>query len=155
MMKQFAPISVNVKDRNILIVGGGKSALLKARGISRFTENITVIAPEIVEELKVISLNTIYEAYKEIHLDNFFMVYACTNDTILNEKIRQDCQQRNILCSICDNPDDSTFVSPAIYKNQDITISIGTNGNSPKRAISIRNQIQELIEKGILKIEDQ
>lgn len=154
-MKQFAPISVNLKDHNILIVGGGKAALLKARGINRFTDNITIFAPDILEDFEKFSFQLIREEYDEKFLNNYFMVYACTNDSELNERIRQDCNRKNILNSICDNPNESVFVSPAIYKKEDITIAIGTNGNSPKQAIAIRNQIQQLIEEGILKIEDE
>lgn len=153
-MKQFAPLLINLYDRNVLIVGGGKAALLKTKGISRFTSRITILSPDILDELEKYPFIFCKQEYKEGAVDNFFIVYACTDNTALNQIIGQECERKNILYSICDNPEVSSFVSPAIYKNDEITISIGTNGRSPKQAIYIRNQIQELIEGGILKIDN-
>lgn len=151
-MKQFAPVLVNLYDKNILIVGGGKAALLKAKGISRFTSRITILSPDILSELEKYPFVFCKQKYREGLVDNFFLVYACTNDTALNRKIGQECTTKNILYSVCDNPEESSFVSPAIYRNDEITISVGTNGCSPRLAIYIRNQIQQLIEEGLLKI---
>lgn len=153
-MKQFAPLLINLYDRNVLIVGGGKAALLKIKGISRFTSRITILSSDILDELKKYPFIFCNQEYKEGAVDNFFIVYACTDNTVLNQMIGQECERKNILYSICDNPEISSFVSPAIYKNEGITISVGTNGHSPKQAIYIRNQIQELIEEGILKIDN-
>ena len=151
--KNFIPLLINLKDKRVLIVGGGNAALLKAKGLYRFTSTITILAPEIKEELLEYPFNFITRSYQPDLLEEFNMVYCCTNDYDLNQKIAADCKKTNKLCSICDNPNNSIFVSPAIYKEENITISIGTNGNSPKQAIYIRNQIKALIEQGILKTE--
>lgn len=153
-MKQFAPLLINLHDRNILIVGGGKAALLKAKGISRFTSKVTILAPYILDELLGYPFRFIRKEYEETDIDNFFMVYACTDSKELNEQIGLECERKNILYSICDNPSTSSFATPAIYKKNNITISVGTNGNSPTLAIFIRNQIQQLIENNILRIEE-
>lgn len=152
-MKQFAPLLINTTNRKILIVGGGKAALLKAKGIFRFTSQITILAPQILSELEKYPFTFIYQGYKDDAADDFFMVYACTDNAELNSKIASECETKNILYSVCDNPDTSSFVTPAIYKDNNITISIGTNGNSPRQAIYIRNQIQQLIEQGVIKTE--
>lgn len=152
-MKQFTPLLVNLYDKKILIVGGGKAALLKAKGISRFSSQLTILSPDILDELGKHPFTFRREAYKENAVDGFFIVYACTNNTALNQQIGQECKRKHILCSVCDNPQTSSFASPAIYKKGEITISVGTNGSSPQQAIYIRNQIQQLIQEGLLKID--
>lgn len=137
----------------MLIVGGGKAALLKAKGISRFTTEITILAPQIRTELLDYPFDFIEGAYNPTHLEFYDIVYSCTDNYELNQEIALACQNAGKIYSICDNPADSLFVSPAIYKEDDITIAIGTNGSSPKRAIYIRNQIKALIEQGILNLE--
>ncbi|MBK5720645.1 bifunctional precorrin-2 dehydrogenase/sirohydrochlorin ferrochelatase [Dysgonomonas sp. Marseille-P4677] len=153
-MKQFVPFLVNINNKNILIIGGGKAALLKAKGIYRFTSRVTILAPHITNELMEYPFRFIRREYKAGTVDDFFMVYACTDNAEINKEIGIECQRKNILYSVCDNPDMSSFVTPAIYKNDDVTISVGTNGNNPLKAIFIRNQIQQLIENNILKIEN-
>lgn len=152
-MKQFVPLLVNLYERKILIVGGGKAALLKAKGISRFSSQITILSPQILNEFKEYSFVFREQKYQKGMVDGFFMVYACTNNLSLNREIGEECENKNILYSVCDNPASSSFASPAIYKNNEITIGVGTNGSSPKQAIYIRNQIRQLIEEGLLKID--
>lgn len=152
MMKtnNFIPLLINLKGKRILIVGGGKAALLKAKGIFRFTTEVTILAPEIQTELLSFPFSFIKQKYEAHLLESYDIVYCCTDNYQLNQEIASVCKERGKLFSICDNPSDSLFVSPAIYKEEDITIAIGTNGSSPKRAIYIRNQIKSLIEQGIL-----
>lgn len=153
-MKQFAPLLVNLYNRDVLIVGGGKAALLKANGISRFTSRVTVLSPCILEDLLAFPFVFCKREFRVEDVSNFFMVYACTDNADLNNKIAEACELKNILYSVCDNPGISSFVSPAIYKNGDFTISVGTNGSNCKRAIFIRNQIQQLVDEGILNIDN-
>ena len=43
----FLPISVRITDGSLLLVGSGREAAHKATILSRFTDKVTVIAPEI------------------------------------------------------------------------------------------------------------
>lgn len=150
---KFIPLLINLNDKRVLIVGGGKVALLKAKGVCRFTTEITILAPEIRTELLNYSFNFIRERYDPKRLEFYDIVYACTDNYKLNQEIALACKKAGKLYSICDNPSDSLFASPAIYKEENVTIAIGTNGCSPKRAIYIRNQIKALVEQGVLNLE--
>jgi len=46
---KFLPVSLNITDKKILIIGGGKVASHKLAGIKSFSENITVLAPIVHE----------------------------------------------------------------------------------------------------------
>lgn len=153
-MNRFIPISINITNRKILIVGGGNVALLKASGLSRFTDNITILSPLVVDQLREYPFSFISKLYDSNDIDGYFMVYACTNKREINDQIKKDCNKTGILVVVCDNPSESDFVMPAICVTDDITIAVGTNGTSPKKGIKIRNQIQELIKFGTLKIKD-
>lgn len=155
MMNQdnlFLPLLINIKNKKILIVGGGKAALLKAKGICRFTNQIVIVSPDIILELLEFPFIFLKEAYKKDMVNDYFVVYICTDNSELNASIAEECQSKNILYTICDNPKDSLFVSPAIYKEGNITIAVGTNATSPTNAMYIRDQIQDVIRKGIIKI---
>ena len=49
---QFLPISINVTNKKILLIGGGKVATHKGTIMARFVDNVTVIAPEFTPEIK-------------------------------------------------------------------------------------------------------
>lgn len=146
-MSVFIPVSINISNRKILIVGGGNVALLKASGLNRFTDALTILAPQISDKLKQYPFLFNHKTYEPGDIHGYFIVYACTDNRDLNKKIQEDCNNAQILVAVCDNPSASDLVMPAVYTTQELTIAVGTNGTSPKRAIAIRNQIQRLIEE--------
>ena len=48
----FLPVSINIENETILIIGGGRVAAHKLIAIEKFTKKIKIIAPEIADEIK-------------------------------------------------------------------------------------------------------
>jgi len=145
---QFLPISINVTNKKILLIGGGKVATHKGYIMARFVNQVTVIAPEFTDEIKQLPFTFIEKEYVKTDLFGFFLVYVCTGNHELNAQIKVDAEALGILTSVCDAPMLCDFVSPAIHKEGNVTISVGTNGQNAMQSVAIRNQITELIEKG-------
>jgi len=145
---QFLPISINVTNRKILLIGGGKVATHKGSIMARFVNQVTVIAPEFTDDIKQLPFTFIEKEYDKTDLFGFFLVYVCTGNHELNAQIKVDAEALGILTSVCDAPMLCDFVSPAIHKEGNVTISVGTNGQNAMQSVAIRNQITELIEKG-------
>jgi len=149
---QFLPISINVTGKRILLVGGGKVATHKAQIMSRFVQNVTVVAPEISAEIEALGYTLVRKEYEADDLDGFFLVYVCTANEELNRKVKADAESRGILASVCDAPLLCDFVSPAIHKEGHITVSVASNAQNVYQSVDIRNQIKELFENGEIQI---
>ena len=146
-MKKFLPISLDITDKKILVIGGGRIALQKIRILQQFTSLITVLAPEITGDLEDMrEITCIKEQYAPEFLDGYFLVYACTNNHDLNRQIFEDAKKRRILVNVVDNPELSDFVSPAIALFPDgMTIAVGSNGKNPGKSIEWRNKLKKVI----------
>lgn len=151
---QFLPISINVTGKKILMVGGGKIATHKAQIAKRFVDNVTVIAPEISEEIEALGFTTIRKRYEASDLDGYFLVYIVTADETLNRQIKADAEARGILASVCDAPLLCDFVSPAIHKIDHITIAVSSNAQNVYQSVDIRNQIKEQFDNGQLQVRE-
>jgi len=149
---QFLPISINVTDKKILLIGGGKVATHKATILARFVSQVTVIAPKFTDEIQLLPFAFIKKEYEPTDLKGFFLVYICTGNHELNRKIKTGAEALGILASVCDAPLLCDFVSPAIYKEGNITIAVSSNAQNVYQSVEIRNQIQELREGGELRI---
>ena len=149
---QFLPISINVTNKKILLIGGGKVATHKGTIMARFVTNVTVIAPEFTDEILKLPYTFIQKEYEKSDLEGFFLVYVCTGDHELNALIKADSEELGILTSVCDAPLLCDFVSPAIHKADHITISVGSNAQDVYKSVDIRNQIKELIDNGTIRI---
>lgn len=147
--QMFLPVSLNITNKKVLIIGGGKVAAHKLSTLLKFTTNITILAPDITEQIKNDRrLNFIQKKYEKKDLLNFHLVYACTNDRQVNVQIKHDANSLNLLVNVADDPELCDFISPAIYKNENLTISVGSNAKDVKRAISLRDRIKERFENG-------
>lgn len=148
----FLPISLNVTNKRILIIGGGKVATHKAQIINRFIDNVVVVSPEFTDEILQLPFKFIKKEYEKTDLEGAFLVYVCTENHTLNESIKKDAENLNILTSVCDAPLLCDFVSPAIHKEGHLTIAVSSNAQNVHQSIKVRNSITELIQNGVLKI---
>jgi siroheme synthase-like protein len=135
-----------------VIIGGGKVAFHKATILHRFTPEATVIAPEFHPGFENLPFQLLPKEYEADDLTGAFLVYICTGNEALNAEIKTECSIRGILASVCDNPLICDFISPAIHKEENMTIAVSSNAQNVRQAIDVRNQIQDLAENKILKI---
>lgn len=150
----FLPISINITNKKILIIGGGRVGFHKASILNRFTDKAIVISPDFHAGFEKLPFALFHKEYEKSDLNNAFLVYICTENESLNAQIKSDAEELNVLASVCDNPALCDFVSPAIFKSDNTTIAISSNARNVHQSINIRNQIQDLVENKMLDLND-
>ena len=146
MEKNFLPISIDISDQKILIIGGGQSALKKIRILQRSGANLEVVAEDIVDEVYATGVACHLKKYESSDLKGYLMLYSCTNNETLDRHIAQDGREAGVLVNIHDNPTLCQFVSPAIYQDGNISVAVSSNAENVYEAIRLRNLIQEYLE---------
>jgi siroheme synthase-like protein len=148
----FLPISVNISNKKILIIGGGKVGFHKAVILSRFTNRATVISPVFHERFEDLPFECIEKEYEKTDLKDVFLLYICTENKALNQQIKNDAEQLGLLASVCDNPALCDFISPAVFKRDNVTIAVSSNAKNVHQSIDIRNRIEKLVKNGTVQI---
>ena len=149
MANKFFPVSIDINNKNILVIGAGKIALRKVETLLNYNCNIIVITKDILEEkfLELEKNNKIKilknQEFEEKFLENIFLVITATDDETLNKKISQLCMNKNILVNNITSKDDMNVRFASIYEKDDIQIAISANGN-PKKAVEIKNKIKDI-----------
>ena len=152
MANKFFPVSIDLNNKNILVIGAGKIALRKVETLMSYNCNILVITKDILEEkfLELEKNNKIKilknQEFEEKFLENIFLVIAATDNEVLNKNISQLCINKNILVNNITSKDDMNVRFASIYEKDDIQIAISANGN-PKKTIVIKNKIKNIFEK--------
>ncbi|WP_335982349.1 bifunctional precorrin-2 dehydrogenase/sirohydrochlorin ferrochelatase [Fusobacterium polymorphum] len=152
MTNKFFPVSIDLNNKNVLIVGAGKIALRKVETLLNYNCNIIAITKDILEErfLELEKNNKIKifknQEFEEKFLENIFLVVTATDNEILNKEISQLCMSKNILVNNISSKDDMNVRFMSIYEKDDIQIAISANGN-PKKAVEIKNKIKDIFEK--------
>ena len=149
MANKFFPVSIDLNDKNILVIGAGKISLRKVETLLNYNCNIIVITKDILEE-KFLDLeedNKIKilknQEFEEKFLQDIFLIITATNNEVLNKNISQLCMNKNILVNNITSKNDMNVRFASIYEKDDIQIAISANGN-PKKAIEIKNKIKDI-----------
>ena len=149
MANKFFPVSIDLNNKNILVIGAGKIALRKVETLLNYNCNIIVITKDILEEkfLELEKNNKIKilknQEFEKKFLENIFLVIAATDNEVLNKDISQLCINKNILVNNITSKDDMNVRFASIYEKDDIQIAISANGN-PKKAVEIKNKIKDI-----------
>lgn len=145
MKKNFLPISIDISNKKILIIGGGESAYKKLMILKRFNAVVDVIALNICEKIKQSGVQYVETGYKRELLKGYVMLYSCTNNFDLDKQILADGKEMGVLVNIHDKPDLCQFVSPAIFQKENFTVAVGSNAENVYEAINLRNIIGEFL----------
>ena len=144
----YYPVNLDVRGKKCLVVGGGKVALQKVRGLLRAGAFPTVIAPHLKGELiRLGSQRRIFlirDSFRAKYLEGQMLAIAATDDRQTNSKIAVLCRRRNLLVNAVDQPGDCTFTVPSILRRGSLTIAIATNGASPALSKKIRKDLEKI-----------
>ncbi len=149
----YFPFFIDLKDKEVLVVGGGKVAYRKIKTLLDFEAKITVISETYVDEVfelvKVFNIILFEKTFEKIDIENnnFFCVISATDNEDVNSSISKICFDRNILVNVADDIDKCNFTFPAVVKKDDIIIGISTSGKSPTMSKVIKGNIVDMMPK--------
>ncbi len=144
--KNFLPIAIDISGEKILIIGGDRSAVKKLEILQRYGAEVEVLAKNVCAEIRQSGIIFYETEYHSRYLQNYLMVYSCTNNETLDRKIAEDGQAAGKLINVHDKPALCRFISPAIFRNNNISIAVSSNGEDVYESIRIRNLIRDCIQ---------
>ena len=103
----YFPFYCDIEQKKWLLVGGGRVAAGKFSRLIAFTRKITVIAPEISDEIKkdaASDARLLERDFMAADLDDADIVVAATDDKALNAQIASLCRERRIPVNAVDEP---------------------------------------------------
>ena len=139
------PIFLDLKDRPVLLVGAGRIALRKARGLVEAGARLTVVAPEWDPEFESLPVALVPRRFRASDLSGMLLVFAATNDRLTNHRIGIAAKGKGILANIVDSAEECDFVVPARVLRDDIQIAVSTGGENPLLSAELRRKLEALI----------
>jgi siroheme synthase-like protein len=87
MTRKYLPISIDITNEKILVLGGDKSAASKISILQGFGAEVEVVSRKIITELKALSVEVKLKNYEANDLNGYLMVYSCLNNHELDKQI--------------------------------------------------------------------
>lgn len=137
---------IEIEEKLVCIVGGGRVALRKAKKLLEYGARVMVISPEFDEGFKESEdrISLIRDSYRPEYIEDAFLVIAGTSESEVNKIISADCRGKGIMCNVIDNLNSSDFIVPSTVKRGDLVISVSTSGKSPALSKKIRGEIEKV-----------
>ena len=161
----YFPMFVDMTERECLIVGGGNVAYRKVIVMLDFGAKVTVVAEDICDELRKLTIDDIasedktgsYTANKENRItfikrrferkdcEGMEMVIAATDDNTLNHEIAEYCKANDIMVNAVDQKADCSFIFPSYIKEKNLVAAFSSGGNSPVLTQYLKGKEQEVL----------
>jgi precorrin-2 dehydrogenase/sirohydrochlorin ferrochelatase len=141
------PIFVKLRDRLVVVVGGGVVAEGKIEGLFAAEARVRVVAPQVTQAIaQWIAQGKVEWRAKTFapgDLDGAFLVIAATLAPGVNKAVFVEADTQGILCNAVDDIEHCHFYYGSVVQRGDLQIAISTNGKSPALAQRLRLQLEK------------
>ncbi|MGS1109524.1 siroheme synthase CysG [Achromobacter anxifer] len=148
-MKLF-PIFADLKDRLVLVVGGGAVAERKTLSLLEASADVLLGAPELTPALAALAaegrIRHLAGRFDPAWLDQVWLVVAATDDRDTNAAVSEAAGARRIFSNVVDDPELSSFQVPSIVDRSPVIVAISSSGVAPVLARRIRERIESLFD---------
>ncbi len=141
-------VSLDLKNKKCLVVGGGNVAERKARSLIECGALVYVVSPGLSPALKSMAGEGLISyrqgIYESSDLKEVFLVFSATGREDVNRQIADDCAGLNIMINAVDDPAKCSFFVPAAVRRGSLAIAVSTEGKSPLLARKIREELESV-----------
>ena len=152
-LKRWFPAFIDMRNKKIVIAGGGKVAERRAETLVKFQGRVTVVAPEISGKILKLAekgkLKVIKEPYEKDHIRNADIVIAATSDNDLNMKICKEAREKDLLANDAGCKENCNFFFPAVSLKDSVTVGITAQGKNHRLAGQVRKEIDGLLNRTV------
>jgi precorrin-2 dehydrogenase/sirohydrochlorin ferrochelatase len=137
------PIFLDLRDRQVVVIGGGRVAARKVSGLAAAGARVRVIAPEVQRGLRAQEIER--RPYRRGDLRGAELAFAATGQRAVNHAVAAEARRRRIPVNVADALEECTFVVPARLNRRGVQIAISTGGRHPRLAKELRQRLEKFL----------
>jgi uroporphyrin-III C-methyltransferase/precorrin-2 dehydrogenase/sirohydrochlorin ferrochelatase len=150
---RYFPLFLDIKDKPVLLVGGGEVAARKYSLLVDAGAKVTVVAPLLGDELTAALAGGAFTHFARefavADIEGAWLVVAATDDRAVNAAVSEAANASRIPCNVVDDRELSSFIMPAIIDRSPVQIAVSTGGTSPVLARLIRERLETLLDSSL------
>ena len=137
------PLFMNIRDRVVVVFGGGSVAQTKIGQLLAAGALITVVSPCLSSRCKawhdVGQIQWKEDPYQPGCLNGAILAFAATSDPAVNRQILEEGRQLGIPVHVCDDWQSGDFINGAWLLKQPLSLCVSTGGTHPRVARMLRD----------------
>jgi uroporphyrin-III C-methyltransferase/precorrin-2 dehydrogenase/sirohydrochlorin ferrochelatase len=152
-IQDIYPTALRLLGRSVLVVGGGRVAARRAKGLLDAGAQVTVVAPVACPALRELAdaglLTWERRTYRPSDVDGVWFVQTATGDSAVDTQVSADAEAQRIWCVNASDHEVSAAWTPAVAVVDDVHIAVNAGGD-PRRAMALRDAVATALETGDL-----
>lgn len=143
------PVCLNLKDRKVVVTGGGTVAARKAELALRAGARVLVVADALSDEFVDLARQPRFThrkgALEPRDLDGAVIAYAASENHAEEAEARRLACEAGVLLNVPDRPELCDFSMPSILDRSPLLVAISSAGASPLLGRLIKERLEALI----------
>lgn len=153
MTAPLFPLFADLRNRTVLVVGGGAVAERKVEALLHAGALPQVGSLSLNEGLnhrrETGRIRWLEGAFQEDWLNEAWLVIAATDDHEVNRQVYEAATARRILANVVDAAEWCSFHSPAVVQRGLLQIAVSSGGGAPMLARHVRRQLETLLDDSL------
>ena len=142
-MSALYPVFLKLDGLPVVVVGGGPVALSKLDGLLAAGAKVTVVAPEVLPEIRS-KVTVIEQPFRAEHLDGARWVVAAAPPDV-NKDVAAAAAARGLFVNAVDDTQSATAYLGGVVRRGPIEIAISTGGLAPALAGLLREALDAVL----------
>src|SRR5450759_2734025 len=148
------PLGLRLRDRRVVIVGGGPVALRRVGALMAAHASVTVVSPTAVAALEDLAergqIDWLARPYQPGDLQGAWLAMACTGDAVVNAKVLAEADEARTFCLRADDASQASAWMPATGRTGRATVSVHGD-RDPQTAAALRDAALAAVEAALRK----
>ena len=137
----YYPILIDLQGMSCLVAGGGSLALHKAKLLFGQGAEVTVVAPEICEEIRSLPVILQQREVTAEDISGKFLVVDATGSDAAQKLLSDACKALHVPFNSACKVDDGTAIFPAVYQRGRTVVAVSSLGGSPAASARLRDKL--------------
>lgn len=141
------PIFLDMKDRPVIVIGGGAVATRKVDTLLAYGAAVTVVAPEVTPSVAAHAEagDIVWKrrAYETGDLEGTSIGFCACGDPAIDARVFEEAHAAGCLMNVVDVPQCCDFVVPSILRRGLLSIAVSTSGASCTESKLIRRSLED------------
>ncbi|HVR95949.1 MAG TPA: bifunctional precorrin-2 dehydrogenase/sirohydrochlorin ferrochelatase [Thermoanaerobaculia bacterium] len=146
---RYYPVYLDLQGRPCVVIGGGRLAEEKVRGLLAAGAAVTVIATDVDTEIREAvgtgRITWIPRVYQRGDLAGAALAFVAGQDPETVAAVWREGKERGTLINTVDDVPHCGFIAPSIVRRGDLTVAISTSGKAPALAVRLRQRLEGML----------
>jgi len=143
-MPDLLPVFLNLAERRVVLVGGGRVAAAKLPALVSARAAVTVVAPEVDAQIARSRAAIVRRRFEPRDLDGAWLVVAAATREV-NAQVARAAARRRVFVNAVDDPAHASAFLGGVVRRDGVTIAISTNGHAPALSGLLREAIDAVL----------